>query len=271
MPKCTPISLLNTNIVTIRLKTKDEIQTMHEGGKRHAEILRALAEMITPGMSALVLEEEARRLIRAHGDEPAHLNYTPAGAKRPFPAALCISINEEIVHGIPNEAEKLLKQGDIVSIDLSLKHKGLITDSAITVPVGAIDDESKKLLKVAKQALEAGIKAAKPGQHIGDIGEAINDIVEASGFSVADDLAGHGVGFALHEDPFVPNFGIAGEGEELVPGMVIAIEPMVNVGGPEIIEVDDGYTLKTADGSRSAHFEHTVAITEKGNIILTSI
>lgn len=253
----------------IKLKTKDDIQTMHEGGKRHSEILRALAEMVTPGMSALVLEEEARRLIHAHGDKPAHLNYTPAGAPRPFPAVLCISINDEIVHGIPNEKEKIMRQGDIVSIDLSLLHKGLITDSAITVPVGAIDDESRLLLQVTRKALEAGIKAAQPGSHIGDIGEAINDVVEAAGLSLADDLAGHGVGFQLHEEPMVPNIGISGEGEELVPGMVIAIEPMVNLGGPEIMDTDDGYTIKTADGSRSAHFEHTVAITEKGNIILT--
>lgn len=253
----------------IYLKTKDEIQTMHEGGRRHAEILRALAEMIAPGMSALVLEEEARRLIRAHGDKPAHLNYTPAGAPRPFPAALCISVNDEIVHGIPNEAEKIFQQGDVVAIDLSLVHNGLITDSAITVPVGAIDDEAKKLLDVTKAALAAGIRAAQPGSHIGDIGEAISDVVEASGFSLADDLAGHGVGYKLHEEPFVPNIGISGDGEKLVPGMVIAIEPMVNVGGPEIVDVGDGYTLKTADGSRSAHFEHTVAITEKGNIVLT--
>jgi len=255
--------------VPIILKTKDEIQTMHEGGRRHAEILRALAEMVTPGMSALVLEEEALRLIKAHGDKPAHLNYTPEGARRPFPAALCISLNDEIVHGIPNEKEKILRQGDIVSIDLSLNHNGLITDSAITVPVGAIDDESKKLLKVTEMALLEGIRAALPGNTVGDIGEAISDVVEASQFSLADDLAGHGVGKSLHEEPMVPNIGVSGEGEKLVPGMVIAIEPMVNVGGPEIIDTDDGYTLKTRDGSRSAHFEHTVAITEKGNIILT--
>ena len=254
----------------IRLKSKDDIEIMHEGGKRHAEILRALKEMVTPGMSTLVLEEEALRLVRAHGDKPAHLHYTPKGAPRPFPAVLCISVNDEIVHGIPNEPEKILQQGDIVAIDLSIEHKGLITDSAITVPVGAIDDESRRLLDVTQKALEAGIKAARPGKHIGDIGAAISRVVDASGFSLAEDLAGHGVGFELHEEPFVPNVGVFGEGEELVPGMVIAIEPMVNVGGPEIADTDDGYTIVTADGSRAAHFEHTVAITEEGNIILTS-
>lgn len=242
---------------------------MHEGGKRHAEILRALSEMVAPGVSTLILEEEARRLIRSHGDKPAFLDYSPAGASRPFPAALCVSINDEIVHGIPNEAERILEQGDIVSLDLGLIHQGLITDAAVTLPVGAIDDESRELLEVTKRALEAGIKAAKPGNHIGDIGAAISAVVGKTNFSLANDLAGHGVGFGVHEDPYVPNIGMEGEGDELVPGMVIAIEPMVNVGGPDIADTDDGYTLVTADGSRSAHFEHTVAITEKGNIILT--
>ncbi|MBX4195926.1 type I methionyl aminopeptidase [Candidatus Parcubacteria bacterium] len=254
----------------INLKTKDEIQTMHEGGRRHAEILRALSEMVAPGVSTLILEEEAQRLIKAHGDKPAFLNYSPAGASRPFPAALCVSINEEIVHGIPNEKERILNQGDVVSLDLGLIHKGLITDSAVTVPVGAVDDESRKLLDVAKRALDAGIRAAKPGNYTGDIGAAICKVVGGTGFSLAEDLAGHGVGYSVHEDPYVPNVGVAGEGDELVPGMVIAIEPMVNVGGSEISDTDDGYTIVTADGLRSAHFEHTVAITEKGNIILTS-
>ncbi len=255
----------------IRYKTLDDIAILKEGGARHAEILRALSEMVAPGVSTLILEEEAMRLIKARGDKPAHLNYQPVGAPRPFPAALCISINDEIVHGIPNEKKRILKDGDIVSIDLSLIHKGLFTDSAITVPVGKIDDESKELLKITKQALEAGIKAAQPGRHIGDIGEAITDAVETTKFSLAEDLVGHGVGFAIHEDPYVPNLGVAGEGEELRPGMVIAIEPMVNVGTPKIKLMRDGYTLKTQDGSRSAHFEHTVAILEKGNLVLTKV
>lgn len=253
----------------ITYKTKEEIEILKEGGKRHAEILRALAEMVAPGVSTLVLEEEALRLIRAHGDKPAFLGYSPAGAARPYPASLCVSINDEIVHGIPNEPGTILKDGDIVSLDLGLVHGGLITDSAVTVAVGAIDDESRKLLHMTKLALEAGIKAAQPGNHIGDIGEAISDAIEGSGFTLADDLAGHGVGYHVHEDPFVPNTGVAGEGEVLKPGMVIAIEPMLNVGGSSIKDADDGYTILTADGSRSAHFEHTIAITEHGNIVLT--
>jgi methionyl aminopeptidase len=255
--------------MAIKLKSKEDIETLKEGGARHVEILRALAEMVAPGVSTLVLEEEALRLIKAHGDKPAHLGYTPFGAPRPFPAALCVSINDEIVHGIPNEAPRILRQGDIVSIDLSLIHKGLYTDAAITVPVGEISDEDKNLLEVTKKALEAGIKAAKPGKRIGDIGAAISAVVSKTKYSLAEELVGHGVGFAIHEDPYVPNFGEKGEGEVLKPGLVIAIEPMVNVGGPEIEVKADGYTIVTRDGSHSAHFEHTVAITEKGNIVLT--
>ncbi|OHA92235.1 MAG: type I methionyl aminopeptidase [Candidatus Zambryskibacteria bacterium RIFCSPLOWO2_02_FULL_51_21] len=255
--------------MTIRLKSEKEIEILKEGGRRHAEILRLLAEMVEPGVSTLALEEEALALVKAGGDKPAHLGYTPAGAKRPFPAALCISINDEIVHGIPNETPKVLKQGDVVAIDLSVIHQGLFTDSAITVPVGAVDDEARELLKATKRALEAGIAAAKPGNHTGDIGFAISKVVSETRFSLAEDLVGHGLGYALHEEPYVPNVGRKGEGEKLVPGMVLAIEPMVNAGRGGIRQMKDGYTIKTRDGSRSAHFEHTVAITEKGNIVLT--
>ena len=255
--------------MTIALKSKEEIEILREGGRRHAAILRALAEMAKPGVSTLELEEEARRLIALEGDQAAHLGYTPHGAPRPFPAALCISINDEIVHGIPNETSRTLEEGDIVSIDLSLIHKNLFTDSAITVAVGKIDEESEKLLKVTKEALAAGIDAAQPGNTIGDIGAAISAAVAPTGFSLAKNLVGHGVGYAIHEDPYVPNEGKPGEGEKLVPGMVFAIEPMVNIGTSRWKTLPDGYTIVTKDGSRSAHFEHTVAITEKGNIILT--
>lgn len=255
--------------MAILLKSPKEIEIMREGGKRHGEILRTLAAMVEPGISTLTLEEEALRLIKEGGDKPAHLGYTPLGAPRPFPAALCLSINDEIVHGIPNEVPKVLKQGDIVSIDLSLIHKGLFTDSCITVPVGEVNDEARNLLEVTQRALKAGIEAAKPGNHVGDIGHAITAVINETSFSLAQDLVGHGLGYKLHEDPYVPNFGKPGKGEELVPGMVIAIEPMVNAGKPGIKSMKDGYTIKTVDGSISAHFEHTVAITEKGNIILT--
>ncbi|MEX0932375.1 MAG: type I methionyl aminopeptidase [Parcubacteria group bacterium] len=255
--------------MSISLKTKEEIEILKEGGARHAEILRALARKVAPGVSTLILEEEALRLIKEGGDKPAFLGYTPSGAERPFPAALCVSLNEEIVHGIPNEVERIIREGDIVSLDLGLVHKGLITDSAITVPAGAVDDEASELLKSAKEALEAGVRVALAGNTTGDIGHAIQNTVKPYGFSLAQDLAGHGVGHSVHEEPFVPNFGKPGKGTLLEPGMVIAIEPMVNVRRAGIKVSKDGYTISTKDGSRSAHFEHTVAITEKGNIILT--
>jgi len=253
----------------IKLKSKDEIEIMREGGQRHAEILRELAKLCIPGTSTLILEEEALRMIKEGGDKPAFLGYAPSGAKRAYPAALCVSINDEIVHGIPNEPGRILNDGDIVSIDLGLVHKGLITDAAITVGVGAVDDESRKLIEETKKALNAGIKEAVGGNTVGDIGFAINESIQSSRFSLAEDLAGHGVGYKVHEDPFVPNFGKRDDGEKLIPGMVIAIEPMLNVGKGAIKLSKDGYTITTRDGSRSAHFEHTVAITEKGNIILT--
>ena len=253
----------------IRLKTSVEIEILREGGRRLAEILSVLASKVVPGVSALELEEEARRLIKEGGDKPAFLGYRPQGANRPFPAALCVSINEEIVHGIPNEVEKVIKEGDIVSLDFGILHRGLITDAAMTVPAGIIDEESQKLIETTRMALVSGIETALPGKTIGDIGAAISRVVRPSGFTLADSLVGHGVGYRVHEDPFVPNFGIAGRGEKLVPGLVIALEPMVNIGKSGIKISSDGYTIRTRDGSRSAHFEHTVAITEKGNIILT--
>ena len=253
----------------IRLKTREEIDILREGGKRHAKILSILSSLVKPGVSTLFLEEETLRLIEEGGDKPAFLGYKPRFAKRAFPAALCVSVNDEIVHGIPNEKEKILKKGDIVGMDLGIIHKGLITDAAITVPVGKVDNESKKLIETTRLALMRGIEAARLGKNVGDIGAAISKIVEPTGFSIAEDLAGHGVGHEVHEDPFVPNFGIKGQGEKLVSGLVLALEPMVNVGTGKTKFLSDGYTIKTRDGSRSAHFEHTIVITDKGTIILT--
>ena len=253
----------------IKLKTREEIEIRKEGGRRHAEILRELAKLCKPCVSTVFLEEETARMIREGEDKASFLGYKPMGADRPFPASICISINDEIVHGIPNEDPTILKEGDIVSLDLGITHEGLITDAAITVPVGTIDDESKKLIEVTRDSLYAGIQAAQPGNTIGDIGAAISAVVEKSGFSLAEDLVGHGVGYKVHEDPYVPNVGKAGTGEKIVSGMVLAIEPMVNVGASRIKVMGDGYTIKTKDGRRSAHFEHSIAILEKGNIILT--
>ncbi|MBU6231247.1 type I methionyl aminopeptidase [Patescibacteria group bacterium] len=254
----------------ITLKTKEEIAILREGGKRHAAILRELASMVKPGLRAQELEDRARGSITAGGDSSAFLDYQPAGASRPYPAALCVSVNDEVVHGIPNEGEKILQEGDIVSIDLGLVHKGMITDAAITVPVGQVSADLQKLLEITKKALMAGIKAAKGGKRVGDISSAIQREAIPYGYGVVEELSGHGVGYKVHEDPFVPNFGEAGKGEALTPGMVLAIEPMFNLGGKEVELGPDGYTFRTADGSPSAHFEHTVVITKSGAEILTA-
>lgn len=252
----------------IRLKSKEEIKIMKEGGKRHAEILRLVAKKVAPGVSTKELDDYARKLIKEGGDKSAFLGYTPEGVSYPYPAALCVSVNDEIVHGIPNK-KVILQEGDIVSLDLGLIHGGLITDGAITVPVGKISKEAKQLISVTKKALEVAIKAAKPGNTTGDIGHAVESFVKPFGYGIVKILSGHGVGYSVHEDPYVPNYGKPGTGEKLVPGMVIAIEPMLNLGSEYVCATDDEYTYITEDESISAHFEHTVAITEKGPIVLT--
>lgn len=251
------------------MKTKEEIAILREGGRRHAAILAELARMVKPGVTARELDAKADELIRAGGDKAAFLNYKPSGAHRPYPASLCVSVNDEIVHGIPNETEKVLKEGDIVSLDLGLVHGGLITDAAITMPVGIVSPELNKLIRVTKEALMAGIKAAKGGKRVGDVGNAIERVALAHNVAIAEQLAGHGVGYSVHEDPFVPNFGDANTGPVLKPGMILALEPLFNLGGPEVTFDDDGYTCRTKDGSASAHFEHTILITKGDAEILT--
>jgi methionyl aminopeptidase len=253
----------------ITIKTKSDISILREGGKRHAEILRELAKLVKPGVRSSELENVARKLIAQSGDKPALLNYMPYGAKRPYPAALCVSVNDEIVHGIPNETDKVLKEGDIVGLDLGLTHRGLITDATLTVAVGKITLELQELLEVTKRALVAGIKAAKGGKRIGDISNAIQRVAVSKKYGVVEELAGHGVGYDVHEEPYVPNYGEAGRGEILRPGMVLAIEPMFNIGTKKIKLDKDGYTYRTADGSASAHFEHTVVITKGDAEVLT--
>lgn len=233
-----------------------------------ASILNFVAKKVKAGVSTYELDQYARKLIKELGDEPAFLNYKPEGASYPYPAALCVSVNDEVVHGIPKK-EHILKEGDIVCIDAGLKHKGLFTDSAITVPVGKADKASMKLMEVTKEALRAGISAAKGGGRVGDIGYAIESFVKPYGFGIVRILSGHGVGKKIHEDPYVPNYGEKGTGPKLTPGMVIAIEPMLNLGGEDVVLADDDYTYKTSDGSKSAHFEHTILITEKNPEILT--
>jgi len=254
----------------VTLKTKEDIAILREGGRRHAEIMRKLVALVVPGVSARALDLEAARLIEDGGDKAAFLDYQPQGALRPYPASLCVSINDEVVHGIPNEAEKILKEGDVVSLDLGLVHKGLFTDMAVTVPVGKIDPKLELLLQVTRDGLMAGIKAAKGGKRVGDVGNAIERLAKAHGYGVVEELSGHGVGYHVHEDPFVPNFGEAGKGMVLKPDMVIAIEPMFNVGSKKVKLDNDDYTYRTVDGKPSAHFEHTVLITKGDAEILTA-
>lgn len=253
----------------IKIKKKEEIAILREGGKRHAYILSEVAKKVVPGVSTQHLEDYANKLIKEGGDTAAFLNYTPKGAKRPYPASLCVSVNNEIVHGIPNEDSLILQEGDVVSLDLGLIHQGLITDSAITVPVGKISEKDAKLIEHCKEALYLGIKEARGGGHVGDIGEAIGSFARSKGYGLCEGLAGHGVGYKVHEDPFVPNEGKRGAGELLRPGMVIAIEPMMTLGTDKIVLSTDGYTYKTADGTNAAHFEHTIAITDGEPIVLT--
>lgn len=253
----------------IKIKTKEEIEIMKEGGKILAEIISRTGKLIKPGVTTDYLEKEAIKIFKELGATPAFLNYSPTGAKRPYPAALCVSVNDAIVHGIPNENPIELKEGDIVTLDTGVKYKGLITDHAVTFPVGEISKEDRKLLTVTRESLSAGIKSAVLGARIGDIGAAIQKHADKEGYGICDSLCGHGVGYEVHEDPYVPNFGRSGTGEVLKEGMVIAIEPMFSRGGDDVVCLSDGYTYVTGDGSNSAHFEHTVAITKDGPVILT--
>jgi methionyl aminopeptidase len=255
----------------VTIKTPQEIEMLREGGKRLSTILQAVALEVKPGVTTDYLNTKAEELITAGGDTSAFFHYQPKGAPRPYPASLCVSINEEVVHGIPNENPRVLKDGDIVSLDLGLIHQNLITDHAVTVAVGKISKDTQKLLDVTKKALNVGIAAAKPGKKTGDIGYAIQNYVKKFKFGIIEELAGHGVGYSVHEDPFVPNYGNAGEGVLLKPGMVIAIEPMFSLGSPDIRLARDGYTFKTKDKSLAAHFEHTIVITDTGAEILTQI
>jgi methionyl aminopeptidase len=252
----------------MKLKTKDEIESLREGGRRLATILEAVKAKVAPGVKTIELENLAREIIKKNGDEPAFLNYKPQGSRLAYPAALCVSVNDEIVHGLPSE--RVLKEGDIVGLDLGLKHQGLFTDMAVTVPVGKVSPEAQNLIATVEAALEAGIEAVKPGQRVGDISSAIEAIIKANGFKVVKELAGHGVGYKPHEDPFVPNFGKAGTGAELLPGLVIAIEPMATSGNGSIKVGADEFTFLTKDGHLATHAEKTIVVTETGVEILTT-
>ena len=248
----------------IQLKSAREIDIMAEGGRILAATVQRVRAAVRPGVSTLDLDALAEELIRSHpGAAPAFKGLYG------FTGSICASINQEIVHGIPSR-KRMLVEGDIISIDVGVAYRGYFTDSATTVPVGAVDAETARLLEVTEQSLAAGIAMAVPGNHLGDIGAAVQQMVEGAGFSVVRDLVGHGIGVEFHEEPQVPNYGKPKRGLKLVPGLTIAIEPMVNVGGPMTRTLPDKWTIVTVDGSRSAHFEHTVAITENGNRVLTA-
>jgi methionyl aminopeptidase len=253
--------------MNVLLKTEEDIKILKEAGRRLSRILSEIKKAVKPGVSAKFLDDLAFKLAKEKGDTPAFLCYKADKSSKPYPSSLCVSINDEIVHGLPI-SEKVLKEGDIVGIDMGLIHKGLVVDSAFTSGVGKIDEVAKKLLKKTQQCLEAGIREAKAGNTLGDIGWAIESTCPKE-FSIAEDLAGHGVGYKLHEDPYVLNQGKRGEGLKLEPGMVLALEPMLCEGKGVITFDKDSFTVRTKDGKRSAHFEHTVAITEREPEVLT--
>lgn len=251
-------------------KTPEEIEILKEGGAILAEILDDLSQYVAPGVSTQDLNDRALARAEALGAEPVLLGYKPDFAPRPYPAAICTSVNDVVQHGIPR-ADEILNEGDIIDLDMSIGYKGLIVDSGRTVPVGHIDSESQRLIDATREALAIGIKAAQPGGYTGDIGNAVETFIHDQGFSVVEVLCGHGVGYAVHEEPMIPNFGKKGTGTRIEVGHVFAIEPIVNIGSKEVVFDDDGdgYSVFTQDGSRSAHFEHTVVILEDGPYILT--
>lgn len=272
----------------IRTKTENEIKLMREGGQKLAFILNEVAKAVKPGVSTEDLENLAVDLIKKEGGRPAFKNLKMYNSKR-FPTAICTSINDEIVHA-PAVPARVLKSGDIIGIDIGMEYPlfkkkinttynnfsskgGFFTDMAITVPVGIVEGEINKLIETTKQSLYLGIKEAKAGNSLNEIGKAIQKFAEDQGFSVVRELVGHGVGYEVHEDPQILNYASKSKEDniELKPGMVLAIEPMVNIGGWQALEAPDGFTIVTRDGGLSAHFEHTIAITDNGPVVLTAL
>jgi methionyl aminopeptidase len=246
----------------VELKTADEIARIREASLIVHEVLERVAAAVTPGISTLELDRIAARETAARHAEPAFLGY------HGYPAVICISVNDEVVHGIPSD-RRVLAEGDVVGLDFGVQYRGFFGDSARTVPVGAAGPAALRLLDTTREALAAGIAAARSDNRIGDIGAAVQQWAEGRGYSVVRDFVGHGIGRRLHEAPQIPNYGAPRTGVRIRAGMVLAIEPMVNAGGPHVRVLDDGWTAVTADGSLSAHFEHTVAVTEDGPVILS--
>ena len=248
--------------MAIVLKTPAEIERMRRSGALLRQVHKAVEVAVKPGATTMDLERVAEAQIRELGAKPAFKGY------QNYPACLCTSVNEEVIHGIPSD-RKVLKQGDVVSVDCGLLLDGYYSDAAVTYPVGDLSQPARKLLDVTKASLEEAIRSAQVGATLGDIGATVQEMCEAEGFGVVREFVGHGIGRSMHEDPQVPNYGRRGKGQKLKPGMVLAIEPMINAGTAEVQVLKDGWTAVTKDGSWSAHFEHTVAITKDGPLVLT--
>ena len=250
-------------------KTPEELAILRAGGKRLAQHVATLAAMVKPGVNSADLEKKARELVALDGDEMAFFGYKTKRDKHGFPSGLCVSVNDVIVHSPAGQNGAVIEEGDVVCIDFGIKHKGLFTDHAVTVIAGKGSPEDEELVRGTFEALEAGIAEARIGNTTGDIGYAVEKVAEKYNFGFPRNLSGHGVGKAVHEEPHVPNFGEPGKGEKLVEGLVIAIEPMMTLGGGDLFIDKDGHSYRTKDGSRTAHAEHTVLITKKGPEILT--
>jgi methionyl aminopeptidase len=247
----------------MRPKTQEEIANMRIAGGMLARVLEVLKNSIKPGMTTQELDDIARNELQKLGGNAPFLGY------QGFPATLCVSVNEEVVHGIPGS--RIIQDGDIVGMDYGVEYRGMITDSAITVGVGQVSPEAQQLMDITKKSMMAGIKAVKAGAHVGDISAAVEAVLKPAGYGIVEDLAGHGVGDSLHEEPWIPNFGKAGKGPVLEAGMTICIEPMATLGGKKVRIAKDGWTVYTKDMSLAAHFEHTILVTEKGHEILTEL
>lgn len=242
-------------------KSAAEVARIAAAGRVLADCIDALAEAVRPGVTTAALDRLAEAFIRERGGVPTFLGY------RGFPRSICASPNDMVVHGIPGK--RRVAEGDLLSLDVGVTLEGYIADSAVSLPVGTVDAEARRLMDVTRESLEAGLAECRIGRRLGDVSHAVQEVVEAAGFNVVRSLVGHGVGRTMHEDPQIPNYGDPGRGPRLEEGMVFAIEPMVNAGGHEVYVADDGWSIHTSDGSLSAHFEHTVAVTKDGPQVLT--
>ncbi|MCZ7584570.1 MAG: type I methionyl aminopeptidase [Deltaproteobacteria bacterium] len=254
---------------TIKLKSPDEIEAMYRANQVVAEALMAMADIVKPGLTTAELDEVARKVLEKHGARSAFLNYPHSNGGQAFPATVCTSVNEIIVHGVPSR-DTVLKNGDILSMDFGAVVDGWVGDSALTVPVGDVSEDARRLLETGRECLSAAIDQARDGRRLGDLSNAVQRLAESHGFGVVTEFVGHGIGRSMHEPPPIPNVGMPGTGQRIKVGMVLAIEPMINAGTPAVVTEADGWTARTRDRKLSAHFEHSVAVTPEGPRILSA-